>query len=73
MLDAYKFWPAAADVLPKSSLHVFHYNPIEFLGRYAEILDALRPPPLSPPKPLGVVRPARRGRLRRRSAVVVPG
>ncbi|MBX7079954.1 MAG: peptidoglycan DD-metalloendopeptidase family protein [Nannocystaceae bacterium] len=47
LLDAYRFWPAAADVLPPSS-HVHHYNPIEFLGRYATILDTLRPPPSNP-------------------------
>jgi hypothetical protein len=49
-LEAHMMWSGAADVLPASS-HVWHYNPIEFLGRYAEILRILGPrPPVAPGK-----------------------
>lgn len=34
----YRWWPDAADVLPASS-HVWHINPVEFLGAYQTILD----------------------------------
>jgi hypothetical protein len=46
-LRPYLWWDQAADVLP-SSRQVWHYNPIEFLGRYAEHLQGLTGDPLSP-------------------------
>ncbi len=51
-LEAHVMWDAAADVLPSSS-HVWHYHPVEFLGRYAEIVEILRP---RPPEPRGKCR-----------------
>lgn len=47
-LAPFSIWGDAADVLPPSP-HVWHYNPIAFLGRYADLLAALAPKPLGPP------------------------
>lgn len=47
-LEAHVLWDAAADVLPPS-WHVWHYHPVEFLGRYAEILEILEPREPAPP------------------------
>lgn len=44
----YQWWNQAQDVLP-SSPHVWHYNPVEFAGFYAEILAELAPPEPEPP------------------------
>lgn len=43
-LPPYLWWDDAADVLPPTK-HVWHYNPIEFLRVYAEVLGTLKPPP----------------------------
>lgn len=46
-LESHMFWTEATDVLPSSS-HVWHYNPIEFLSRYAELVKVLEPRPAAP-------------------------
>ena len=40
----YQWWFDAVDVLPADT-HVWHYNPIEFLGACHQALDALAPTP----------------------------
>lgn len=41
-LRPFMWWKDARDVLPSSSI-VYHYNPVEFLAVYSEILETLRP------------------------------
>jgi len=45
-VQPYQLWEAAADVLPQDP-HVWHYNPIEFVRAYQEILDGLLTPETS--------------------------
>jgi murein DD-endopeptidase MepM/ murein hydrolase activator NlpD len=46
-LRPFMWWDQAADVLPPMRF-VWHYNPVEFLGQYAEHLKLLRPDPPDP-------------------------
>lgn len=51
-LVPYQWWDKAG--LTKT--HVWHYNPIEFVGLYQRGLDALAPPPKKDPRKFGDVR-----------------